>query len=200
LVTWLDNFSKSYAANMQAVDKGTYSDCNWTGEGHKVSCALNPSPLNLIPNLPGMSVDMFSKAILKRITKAFTKMEQTDDKVFETSWVTRFDIRRVPPKYQPRSGRVFERDRLGGATLKVYYPERMIDISIGSNWGLMKLIRDEHDRIPLDERTQYRVILSDVNIFARLVKVSATENVHNTTVHLNTHYFHNLYPHLVLFG
>ena len=152
---------------------GTYSNCNWTGIGHKITTSSR-SNLLLRSGTPGMSEDILSQTNFRRIARHFKDMEDADGMVYQKSWVTKYNITRVPPKHQPTAGRVHEMNKKKGDTLKYFYPDKIIDVAIGSNLGLIQIMRHEHDKIPLADRIYYRLILSDVNIFMRMMKVFFT--------------------------
>lgn len=182
--TWWDNFNRAYAVNMQSDIKDAHMLCNWTGKAMRIpDASINTSTISLKlvqdrPGFPHESIfaDKFWKmaALTKRLAALTTPAAIS--KFETTNWAIVHIINRIPVKALvdkckfPITHRRSDEGRTG---LKNFFPTEMCSDNIGSNLGLFALLKTEFDehRARADADKVYRVIISDCNIFNRIVKV-----------------------------
>ena len=168
---WLDNFSKFYAVAIQGVSTGAFSDCLWTGQGvHKY--VGPPVDTKIQAGMRGMPVKLCSKSNRDAVEELIITCENRSWRYFAGSVVKRYNVNRIPlkpevdSKEEPELATVLDESRDG---LRNFYPLDVLPENIGSNRGLLFLLRDLFSK-PL--RTGHFSFLSvDCNIFVRMLKV-----------------------------
>jgi hypothetical protein len=179
-VTWMDNFSKVYAAGLQGVVTGAYSQCLWTGVAMRPIDTNNGSVVDLTvanhgPAMPDDLFDPDSKWFKKVDIMMHPDGDVVDEKQYmEDSFVNKFKVCGVPLKPNPEycfdAMREILKQRKDG--MVNFHPLQILPSNIGSNRGLliiMKDLEDEHKALPGPEL--YKIINSDPNIFNRMMKV-----------------------------
>ena len=172
---WYDNFSKIYGTKTPTFKTGAWTDCLWTGVaihryvGPTLSNNLHTRGGAIVPAMPeSLSANMGS--ILLAMQSAMNFQGEYHD----ISLVTTMDVQCVPLK--PTGGDVQLQQQLDESRdgLTNLLPHDLITENIGSNIGLMKILRQFHDdrqmHIPGRCR-RYYVLNVDINIYTRTLKV-----------------------------
>ena len=181
-VLWYDNFSKFRAHSIPTVKKNVFSECLWTG----VSVNEHPDPdldmklrfdadNNLIHAMPS---DIFE--CKHDVHTGIMTIYAEGSRYFEQSIVNRYKVNNVPLKIDvqrfPEMKDVMNSSK---NTTKYVHPYKLINKNIGSNVGLISILRDlqlDHDMNPVagDGPDKYMVLNLDENIYWRVLKVCFT--------------------------
>lgn len=189
---WLDNFSHSYAAQMQGIANGAYDQCAWTGEAWRLfepnrnmqsryGTESLENVLKFAHNddgqvFPACPDELFSEKTTSTVRKWMKNIDKKES-LFDTSLAAVWEVDRVPlkPDYKKAiekgkhvlAGQLKE-NRTGLKSLK---PRRVVDINIASNRGLWTILRKFSDERSELKRTHYSILCADTNIFRRTLKV-----------------------------
>ena len=171
-VTWVDNFSKSYAVALQGIESGAWKDCNWTGRGIKAVCGPNVDlKLTVLPAMPN---DMFTADIVQLVNNKLKAQINKGWRLLSRSVVHRYKVNNVPlkpildPLRHQRLCQTLSESRDG---LSFFHPWDIIAQNIGSNRGLMLVLKQISDERRIDDgRIQF--LCADCNIFTRIMRVS----------------------------
>ena len=189
---WLDNFSHSYASQMQGIANGAYDQCAWTGEAWRMfepngnmqarygTDAL-ANVLTFARNEDGQVFracpdDFFSEKTTSTVRKWMKNIDKKDT-LFDTSLAAVWQVDRVPlkPDYKKameKGKHVLARKLKENSTgLKSLKPRRVMDINIASNRGLWAILRKFSDERSELKLTHYSILCADTNIFRRTMKV-----------------------------
>ena len=171
-VIWLDNFSKTLARQHPTVERGVYTPMLWTVAAIKTLHASVRSDTELVFNEEGLISAMPSTLLgdHANLLEYFTS-RMNSESMFDTALCIAHNIKRVPPKL-PDEAWVSQEDRERVADsvdgLTRFHPLGILKHNIGSNEGLMRVIK-YIDAILAPDR--YAVIVVDINIYMRLLKV-----------------------------
>ncbi len=163
------------------MDAGSWADCLWTGRAvrcHRTEASMDVMRTPDGAQIPAMPKDLFAdeKSV---IAWALGPVPKCDADKFQhaTSMTTRLQVNCVPLK--PRADRLAKPRHKAAITsrcnnLDNMYPTAIIPINIGSNRGLMQILRnhyeDNQQNIP-GVPTVYKALNVDMNIFIRTLKV-----------------------------
>ena len=171
-IMWVDNFSKSYAVALQGIESGAWKDCNWTGRGIKVFCGtqvdINIGDLSAMPD--NVFTDDTSQLVRSKVAGHVTD----GWKLLGKSIVKRYNVNNVPlkpsmdPLHHPHLCRVLSESRDG---LAFFHPWDIISQNVGSNRGLMLILKQISDERQPDDR-RLKFLSADCNIFMRIMRVS----------------------------
>ena len=172
-VLWLDNWPKTYASSVQGV-QGAYKSCLWMGRGIKkyVGAPVELKGVNIPPGLPKT---LFTKTRVSSLQRA---MKGLDEKgwSYDESYCTAFKIQTVPPKRQPcpveepELHALLEEHRDG---ITNFHPCDILDLNPGKNADLVRYFREYHfDILMSDPELPQQIVMCDVNIYHRLMKVT----------------------------
>ncbi len=179
-VEWWDNFSKTYACNAHRLATGAYQDCQWTGRAmHDIAVPHDTLLLSSLGDTPAMTSDLFHPMIENAFMTRLRKTESMDSAWRERSMCTRFNVCTVPPKPEltvTQDSEIWTRMQAGRDGLDFFHPVTMEPVNCGSNDGLLALVRQMHERElrkPLENRF-LQVVVTDLNLFKRFIKVATT--------------------------
>ncbi len=178
-VTWVDNFSKNYASNLQSIAQGSYQGCLWTGEAiMSTGTILGAPPLvNDLTTAVAVPGNLFNDRVLARGAHTLRVAMKTMTTFERNSICTQFNVNNLPPLPvigpDHHDSDLKERISNGSRGLQHFMPVALHSDNIGSNDGLMMFMRRTYDTAMGEHITQRRVrfILADVNIFKRMMKV-----------------------------
>ncbi len=187
-VQWWDNFSKTYAVSVHRVEVGAYRDCQWTGRGlHELDA---PQDLLRVDAL-GLNQAMVSDLFLPEIEAAFRRefgLVQAQDSTWRgQSLCVRFKVNTVPPKPVLQMGdneTLWLRIQKKRDGLHTFHPMSMAAVNCGSNDGLLSLLRQLYEEqllVPEGEKF-VKVVVSDVNLYKRFMKVTFISCPHVQTL------------------
>lgn len=178
-IQWIDNFSKIYFSKVPNVQQGTFKDALWTGIANKKYTGPNDIDLavvrddnnNVIHGMPS------HYALWENLGALYSEFKETDGEGMEYlqhSWVEKLDVDNVPLRPEVSKSRY---PRLHASLLKSVssldhmIPEKLKKDNIGSNIGLFKVLRSILDDVEGARVKRYRVVLSDIDIYWRIMKV-----------------------------
>ncbi len=179
-----DNFDADIAAYLPTSRKGAYHACHWSGR----AISVHPDPGNITLDfvydadhnpIPAMPPSLFADPIWNNMIARMKQMDAEGSRYKENSFVQLFNINNIPlkPKVDarqyPELHRLLAESRDG---LQDFFPIGMEDHNPGSNKGLSRLLRQIVDEN--GSATQYRILVTDVNPYHRMLKVS-TPNVYS---------------------
>jgi len=172
-VVWLDNFSKNYAVAMQGISSGAYAACQWTGQGiHEyIGASIN----ELVTPTSGMPDSVFSDDINKLLIAQLKKVDDRGSALFNESLCVKHNVCRIPlkpqvdPDIHPRLHQVLSESRDG---LTNFHPIKITDKDIGSNRGLLFILKDLEQRHAKNP-TKMMFVTVDCNIYWRMMKVKS---------------------------
>ena len=175
-VIWVDNFSKILSRSVPTEQKGLYTSALWTGvaafsgstDGIDDSVRVDING-DVVPAMPDNIME-YRDAV--KVGVIFTMRK--GQFLFTNSLCTTYDVRTIPPKIDcrrfPDMRNVVED---GANTLNSVHPVDMMSQNIGSNRGLISVIRSFYERYNMHQERcdRYLTINADENIFWRILKV-----------------------------
>ena len=174
-VLWLDNFSKFYTTRLPKATSGPFRQCLWS-----VS-AIRPVDIDLsvVYNeddeiYPAMPPDLYAN--MDELLELLKKSDGVSPLLYDSS-VWNFDLFTIPPgppakKDQTDLTKEFW-DDVPSPGLKTYIPRGIRPDNVGSNHEMLACIEDWMDEknSTVTGLTNYGILLSDINIYDRLLKV-----------------------------
>ena len=174
---WWDNFSKFQARQVPTVRKDIFASCLWTGvtvneySGPPVDVSVRHDDNGAV--IPAMPDDLFAHQA--KMLLAFDEIYKEGKEFFNNSLVKRYDIVNVPLKVDTKRF-----PNLAAAlnsvknTTKYINPYKLIKHNIGSNLGLVTILREYQDDNKMNMHgvvQKYSMVNTDENIFYRGMKV-----------------------------
>jgi len=168
---WWDNFSKIYAVAIQTLEKGAMRNCLWTSQAlHRYVGAPVSTPSILqhkaMPDPDWLSAG--SKLLMENIKH----IDNLGRNRYVSSLCKKYNVVRVPIKptldarTEPDMAAVLAESRDG---LVHFFPSDIVGENIGSNRGLLKLLKTlDTDRTDM---TEFSYLNVDCNIYMRVLKV-----------------------------
>jgi hypothetical protein len=181
---WLDNFSKIRALQIPSLEVGSWQNCAWTGKALR-RCPNPDITMDLVLDdagqvIPAMPANPFART--EQLVTLFKKITQTEGcmHVYDKSMVFNAKIRTVPlkPKAKYMQSEKHRRAIIEGSDkLCTMYPVGIISDNIGSNVGLLRILRmhfeEQNQHLP-NGAAVYQALNVDTNIFDRTLKVPHT--------------------------
>ena len=177
-VTWLDNYSHIYHKTVTKVSQADYRSQMWTAEARCLFMNSNHNIDSTVKHLDGkvvpiMPADMFSYDDLSMAMKLASAATLRFS--YERASCVVWNIKTTPPK--PDLRKLSEQQRQDALTqsqfMLRFVPVALLDYNIGSNAGLSRCMREFYDKVTTPPQDQnYHVLLSDVAIFERVLKVA----------------------------
>ena len=178
-IVWIDNVSKNVARQIPRIGKGVFTSMMWTGlaiklyDGPALRRDLVLQDRRVVPAMPGVHYPDFPEFITLAESSVNT-WTAAPPLFFQSSMVYRYKVRSVPPKVdvlaEPKAERRL-RLRNSRDGLHRTSPWEIWQHNIGSNEGLIDVIRQYMAETNLKESPHYHVWLVDVNIYTRVYKV-----------------------------
>lgn len=174
---WLDNFSKFYAVAVQGLGTGAVAECLWTARGlHRyVGPAVQTA---LLPGVRGMPASLVDSGIISLLKQKMAVADAVPEAFLKDSVCFRRNVRQVPlkpevdAKAEPVLAAVLRESRDG---LRNFFPLGMLPENIGSNRGLLLLLKDLFGAQV--KAGHYAFLSVDCNIFLRMLKVHVTDRL-----------------------
>jgi hypothetical protein len=175
-VIWLDNFSKTYIRKVPKFEQtnSAWHDCLWTGVAMKrwdgearISCLLTRENGEIVPAMPNTLCDPTLTSKLE------TWVKFTDAKgmfLYESSIskaATRVPVE-VDKVTEPELFAKMQEKQHGLANL---YPIELQQLNIGQNRGFARVFRKYLDEVVNSRPKRYSVVMADVDIFPKILKV-----------------------------
>jgi hypothetical protein len=176
---WLDNFSKLRALQIPDLDIGSWENCNWTGRAFRVSRVHVDTKVRLTADNvvePAMPHDIWSLYPAMKAQFLHTTYNEADCPfLYDSCLTTQFKVNNVPLKPDHTRLAMPEHKKAvqeGHDSLANCYPDGIIKINIGSNKGLLRLLRMHYDdSVIYTNGSHYSSLNVDANIFDRTIKV-----------------------------
>lgn len=177
---WIDNFSKLFNTSRPRLQGGARSDCMWTGVAlvqvdglPSLSMRLHRMPDGSVMSaMPPYICTSYSINNMKAIVSA---VDASGIFHLDSSICSRYNVNNVPCKPVPdmiREPGLHELLSRSPDGLQNWYPKALIRRNIGSNIGLLKILRDFVVDTEVSNPPRYGIILADINIFWRGLKVA----------------------------
>ena len=175
-VIWIDNFSKILSRAIPSEQKGLYTSALWTGvaafSGNTADIDDSVRVDNqgdIVPAMPD-NLLQYKDAVASGVRATMRKGQF----LYTDSLCNQYDVRTIPPKmdckrFPALCGVVDD----GSSTLNSVHPVDMLPQNIGSNRGLISIIRSFYENYKMDTEDcdRYLTINADENIFWRILKV-----------------------------
>lgn len=176
-ITWIDNFSKTLARSVPTAATGVYNNMLWAG----MAVYTHPSFLGISDRVvrddanvvvAAMPDDLFENRV--NVLLGLQHIAKEGRRYYDASHVKKFDVRNIPPKVD--STRYPEMKHVDDKmhSSELVFPEKLIEINIGTNRGLLTIIRQEFFekyKMDTDECERYHTLNADENIYYRILKV-----------------------------
>lgn len=177
-VLWVDNFSKFKAHNVPTIRKEVFSECLWSGitvneyTGPYVDPKLKYNDENIL--IHAMPDDIFVQK--DAVHNGIMMLYDEGMMYFDTSLVNKYDVRNIPLKIDTTVyNELATIMNSVKNTTKHIHPYKLLRPNIGSNRGLLKILRDLILEFNLNTAhatpDNYLVINVDENIYYRILKV-----------------------------
>ena len=175
-IYWWDNFSKFSAHSIPTAIKGSYASCLWTGvtlneyTGPEVDVSVKYMNNEVVTAMPN---DMFVYA--SSVKEYIISLYDQGDTYLSNSLVHKYGVNDVPLMIDvnefPQFGPIMVNDK---NNTKKIHPFKLIKQNIGSNRGLLSILRSIHDDHKMDMYricSRYVPLNVDENIYYRILKV-----------------------------
>ena len=162
---------------MPTTGKDVFSSCLWTGcaafstDNTQLDMSIKYSPNGQI--VPAMPDDLLVGR--DTVVEGIRYTLRNCRKYYERSEVKRYDVRNIPLKIDtkkfPHLAHIVDHDK---NTTKIVHPVKLIELNIGSNHGLISILRQMYEAEGMHNRTcaRYHVLNVDENIYWRTMKVT----------------------------
>jgi hypothetical protein len=183
---WLDNFSKIRAMQFPDLELGAWQDCCWTGYAVResrvdvdMSIRTDNETKEIEPAMPHHIYDMYPT--LKQTFLQHNTNTAECPMRYSSSLTTLLVVKNVPLKPSHHKLRKPEHKQAvheGHDSLDNCFPEGIVATNIGSNKGLLQLMRNHYESVCVANVGQrYSCLNVDANIFDRILKVTTPTNV-----------------------
>jgi hypothetical protein len=177
---WLDNFSKIRAMQFPDLELGAWQDCCWTGYAVResridvdMSIRMNNETKEIEPAMPHHIYEMYPT--LKQAFLVYNEPTAECPSLYSDSLTTLLGVSNVPLK--PSHLRLSKPEHKqavheGHDSLDNCFPEGIVATNIGSNKGLLQLMRNHYESVCVTNvGKRYSCLNVDSNIFDRILKV-----------------------------
>ena len=165
---------------MQGISQGAWKECLWTGKA-VMSVEMRGSDIRppLVSEMehPAMPFNLFASDHIEAVTKDCVSGYRKDRHNFHSKSISVLTkVNTIPPKPCVKDGKEpHKKSKIlsSGKALDTFHPEALLADNIGSNEGLMQILRNMYDdfkKRPKSER-RLQILVMDVNIYKRVVKV-----------------------------
>ena len=162
------------------INLGTWRDCLWTGVALR-ACRKDVS-MSIIKDEEGKDIPAMPDQLFGRVGEFMTLFVEVNPshplacEQYDMSLSVKTDIRNVPLKPNPdKLSLPQHRHALLSGTDKIdnLVTDRIINKNIGSNSGLLRILRDHYEDSGQSTGAceRYTALNVDINIFERIVKV-----------------------------
>ena len=197
-VEWWDNFNANYRRKFANIEKVCFTMCNWTGTAVRPYKGARPISMELHRDVnqnivPIMPPDLFLSSSMKEVCKlivnntmTFNLQQRSSEynknppPLYDTSLMVIWKADRVPLKPDTDNINLPQRYkdaiRANPNSLGNFYPTGIQPENIGSNLGLLKIVKQfSIDKgIQTETCTRYHVVTADMNIHRRIIQVTLT--------------------------
>ena len=173
-VLWWDNFSKMYAVALQSISKGAFKSCLWTGFAMKKYIGRPFPEWQYDIGKRGMEKNLFTDSVLNDLKATMRQVGEEKWNYLSNSIVRRYGVNSIPLKpevderKEPHLFQILSESRDG---VRTFMPLGILPENVGSNRGLLLLLKSLSDKHASSERKKYSFLTVDCNIFLRILKV-----------------------------
>ena len=173
---WIDNFSKFLSRSVPTIKGDIFSSCLWTGVcmfQTKLPVDIDKIKLDCDGDIvPAMPPDLF--ACQDDIINCIRSSSQITRDYYVSSYVRRFEVNQIPPKLDVKKyPELLETFDFSSYNVRDLKPKELIQENIGSNRGLLSIMRTIYDSYGMDSSDceRYITVNVDENIYYRILKV-----------------------------
>jgi hypothetical protein len=173
---WVDNFSHFMSRSVPTMAANAYSSCLWSGTcdfeclvpGLSDAVVVNPQTGVLVPAMP--------TRLLQHMPSVMVALQYIKDEgwsYYDKSLVKKYDVRNIPLKINTKAYPELA-TTINSYRLRNVHPTKLDEINIGSNRGLICILKQLHDEHKMGAQTgssRYVSLNVDENIFWRVLKV-----------------------------
>ena len=173
---WVDNFSKFIARQVPTTGKGIFSSCLWTGvavfecDNQQLDLSIKRSPNGTVR--PAMPNDLLANR--RSVVDGIKQVLRGSRNYYDVSLVQKYDVRCIPLKVNTKihTNVAHIVDHVKNTT-QIVHPVELIEHNIGSNQGLVTILRQLYEDRGMDNDTcdKYHILNVDENIYWRTLKV-----------------------------
>ena len=175
IVEWWDNFNRFYALGNPTLNNGAVRSADWTVHGFRVPARTCHQDVTLSGLVDALPTDLFEDDAVD-LVKSFCQQRVFCDSWMSNSYGNQLRVNRVPVKPDVEQcsehPQVMERIRERGSSLKFFHPVAIHDIDIGSNRGLVIIVRGWIEDHVQRKTKRLRIVCLDVDIYWRVMKVN----------------------------
>jgi hypothetical protein len=154
---------------------GSYNQCLWTGVA--IFSHPNPNIDDSVKYSDGDVISAMPDSILTHQSTVRDTIRYVIDKdmyYFDESLVKKYQVNNIPLKVDSKKyPETVDINNNVANSFNLVYPSDMIDINIGSNVGLVSIIRKLYEQYGMADNscTRYYTLNVDENIYYRILKV-----------------------------
>ena len=188
-ILWIDNFSKFMSRSVPSISKDIFASCLWTGVS--VYTVNNPDITDEIQYDNGSIVAAMPKNLLDHAEAVVNTLQYVMNEsrnYYDVSLVKKYDIINIPPKIDGKLyPEVSEGMLRSPHTLESVKPKQLLSDNIGSNRGLLTILKRFYDDNGMADGSCNRYITFNVdeNIYYRILKVYICIYIYKTQTHIN---------------
>ena len=192
-ILWIDNFSKFMSRSVPSISKDIFASCLWTGvsvytsNDPDISDKIRYNDGNMIKAMPDNILDN-ARVVMDTLDYI---LEQPRN-YYDTSLVKQYSVNTIPPKIDPNLYPEVKEDmEKSPHTLDTVKPKELLSENIGSNRGLLTILKKFYDDNGMGDGTCDRYITFNVdeNIYFRILKVQLQIYIY---IHIYTYMFLDL--------
>jgi hypothetical protein len=177
---WMDNFSKIIKRQCPSLLNGAWSGCLWTGvavvkffaaAATTITMDLVLDEEGVVPAMPDSLISSFGRVMSIGSTLMRETHLKYDASLCNVLQVNCIPLKPAAPEGDDRLASILAESRDGVGNL---YPEAVLPPNIGSNLGLMSILKgfcDERNVYTVTGPDRYYIISCDINIYNRILKV-----------------------------
>ena len=178
-IVWLDNFSKLYYRTKPDVDNGTLHHGLWSGVALIEWDGASDVSLKVVRFQDGSVMSalpprLFTCLFDRYTTSSLADVDSQGMNMLDNSICSRYNVNNVPLKpvvdvrVEPGLHALLERR---GDGMQNLFPKRLIKKNIGKNTDFLSVVRDQVLQIESSRPARYGILLADIDIFIRCIKV-----------------------------
>lgn len=174
---WVDNFSKTLHRTNPTLSKDVYSSMMWTGMAVFASANVMEMDASVKTDNHGVVVPAMPSRICEhraQVLEGLTYVHNQGRAYLTHSLVNRFSVSNIPMAILDPDDVAHNQHPSKEHSMDIVYPYQMVDTNIGSNIGLVSILRHHfYDPAGMgdDECKKYVCLNADENIFWRTLKV-----------------------------
>lgn len=176
-IIWCDNFSKTLRRTIPTLAKDVYSLMLWTGVAVFSDANCTNIDHSIRTDNNEVVIPAMPPTICENRSEVLDGLKFVHDKgrhILEDSLVFKFGVHNVPLQITDPEDKEEKQQPIHRNSMHIVHPYKIIDKNIGSNIGLVSILREDFYDVygmGTDECKQYLCLNVDENIFWRTLKV-----------------------------